>query len=121
LCKKPLSNLFTKRLRGASLLEENKLDYLDKNINIERLFSSAFYYPALIFFSFLLFAQRPLSNLLTKRLRGASLLEENKLNYLDINIEQFVALPSFTSHSFLFVQKIFKWFTQKSLKRYAFR
>ncbi|WP_350585869.1 hypothetical protein, partial [Pseudoalteromonas sp. RB2-MNA-CIBAN-0110] len=50
--QRPLSNLLTKRLRGASLLEENKLDYLDKNINIERLFSSAFYYPALIFFSF---------------------------------------------------------------------
>jgi len=41
LCKKPSSNLLTKRLRGVSLLEEKKLDYPGKNINIEQLFGSS--------------------------------------------------------------------------------
>jgi len=74
LCKRSLSDLFTKRLGDASLLEENKLNYL--NISIERLFGSAVYYPALIYFSFFSLFKRYLSQLTTKRVRGALLLEK---------------------------------------------
>jgi hypothetical protein len=53
-----------------------------KNINIEQLFgsSSLLLYPHLLLILFSL-CKKSLSTLFTKRLRGASLLEENKLNY----------------------------------------
>ncbi|MEL0606464.1 hypothetical protein, partial [Pseudoalteromonas undina] len=58
-------------------------------------------------------AKKPLSNLLTKRVRDAALLEENKNQ---ANIAKNISLASagswlpfsFTSHSLLLVQKIFK-------------
>jgi len=64
---------------------------------------------------FILFSlcKKSLSQLITKRVRGAALLEENKSQ---ANITRNISLGavgswlsfSFASHSFLFVQKIFK-------------
>jgi len=130
LCKKPSSNLLTKRLRGASLLEENKLNYPGKNINIEQLLgsNSLLLSPHLLLILFSL-CKKSLSTLFTKRLRGASLLEENKLNYpgKNINIEQLFGSSSLllSPHLLLILFSLCKrslstLFT-KRLKRFAFK
>gem|GEM_PF-5306856 len=126
LCKKSISTLFTKRLRGASLLEENKLNYPDEKWVTVRS-SSSLIYPHLLLILFSL-CKKPSSNLLTKRLRGVSLLEENKLDYpgKNINIEQLFGSSSLLLSPrlllfFSLCAKIFKCFTQKCLKRYAFK
>ncbi|WP_220491812.1 hypothetical protein, partial [Pseudoalteromonas sp. SG45-1] len=69
-----------KRLRGASLLEENKLNYPGKNINIEQLFgsSSLLLYPHLLLILFSL-CKRSLSTLFTKRLRSTAILKKIKI------------------------------------------
>ena len=74
LCKKSLSQLITKRIRDAALLEENKsLVIIARNISLGAVGS---WLPFSFTSHFFLFVQKNvLSEWFTKRFRGASLKE----------------------------------------------